>query len=70
MYQQTHEINEAAYKRYPHFGGAAEAEALNIEAVLARTLIRSHDTRWTNNKKLFSEITYQIDKRPPVNPRP
>lgn len=68
VHQQTNPIHEAPFRRYPYFGGAAEAEALNVEAVVARVLVSSKNTRWSDNTKLFSEISRQINKKPPVFP--
>lgn len=59
-------VNDAAYNRYPHFGSRREVEALNVEAVVASILMKSHDSRWAGNQRLLTPFTKIIRSKQPV----
>jgi hypothetical protein len=63
VHQQSHPVNPAAYERFPYLGSPGEVEALNVEAVVARVLSKSRNTKWSKNSKLFNEITRHINSQ-------
>lgn len=63
-------VDQAAYKRFPRFGGPKEAESLNAEAVIADVLIKSNNRRWKGNYRILTTFTSQIRSKPPVFPIP
>ncbi|MFZ1302192.1 MAG: hypothetical protein WAQ27_06505 [Candidatus Microsaccharimonas sp.] len=67
-YQLENGVNPEAHERYSHFALAPEAEALNVEAVVAGILMKSYHSKWRDNRALLTPLTAKIRSKPPVFP--
>jgi hypothetical protein len=67
VYQQENGVNPAAYERYPKLAeSAAETEAYNVEAVIARALLKCRNPKWSHARELFNSRTEYIANQAPV----
>ena len=67
VYQQENGVNRAAYERHPQLAeSAAETEAYNVEAVIARALLKCRNPKWSHARELFNSRTEYIANQAPV----
>ena len=67
VYQHSHAVDMSVYDTYRDIAPQAEElQALNVESVVARALVGMRGSRWENNFRLFTQLSKELDSRPPL----